>query len=559
MAGGRKSPETIETTYCKICDEIPGEPYLTSCCGYHFCEPCLQSRFATGGSTPSQWQVQSQPCPLCSEQPFFLFLDKFMQRRTNERVVSCERRSEGCRWEGKLRHRASHQAACGYVVLACPNGCGTTVRRQELSKHLDADCPKRPFSCGHCDLRATYEEIVARHWDECADFPLQCPNACGAAAIQRSRLEQHRDECPTEEVPCELAGVGCKVRPRRRDLEAHMERETQAHLRLLVAHTLRAEAERRKEREERERQSQLKIERQRKEIEKLREALRELARKLDESLEEKEQEIENIRVVHCRELKTLRESMAADNHNQVEPPEQEHIEPENQREAVVVEPPQVELLPGNDNNDDNHHHRQPDQEGREEALEASVGEDKEDRRQHFAATGEGLRRESSGGTRAATAAAAAAAAAAHHGEARAVAEEFMLKIRPDQTTSMSPPFSTREGHMLRLDVYHRSGTSAAQRNKTRDVSVNVYVLRGDRDDKLKWPLQARIMLEAVDTNGRLAVGELEGCWSQVKAKLPPFAQGDRQCLPSFIKEDDLPRYLRDGVLNLRITNIDIQG
>ena len=66
MAMGEKPPKDqvkfvdppTEEYYCPICLGILQEPYLTACCGNHFCEACIK-KVKEGASK----------CPLCKETP----------------------------------------------------------------------------------------------------------------------------------------------------------------------------------------------------------------------------------------------------------------------------------------------------------------------------------------------------------------------------------------------------------------------------------------------------------------------------------------------------------
>ena len=72
------------------------------------------------------------------------------------------------------------------------------------------------------------------HYDKCSEFPLTCPNRCGARRIKRRNLASHCRDCPQEPVQCPFAEAGCKEDLRRCQLEDHMTSSIQQHLLLLM-------------------------------------------------------------------------------------------------------------------------------------------------------------------------------------------------------------------------------------------------------------------------------------------------------------------------------------
>ena len=105
---------------CHVCTKPLRSPHLTSCCGQHFCEPCLD-----------QWskksQAQGKCCPFCrsSGNEFQHFLDKKTKREIDELKVRCTNSRKGCPWVGELGQLKVHLDAkdgCGYVEVECPNG-----------------------------------------------------------------------------------------------------------------------------------------------------------------------------------------------------------------------------------------------------------------------------------------------------------------------------------------------------------------------------------------------------------------------------------------------------
>ena len=129
------------------------------------------------------------------------------------------------------------------------------LKRKDLSHHLSDECYLRKYKCKHCGHEDTYENITGigrdgerskyqrshydisylcgrPHYDTCREFPLDCPNKCGAEAIKRKDMSTHRDECPLEPMACPFKEAGCETKLVRRDFEDHMStlKQTQQHL-----------------------------------------------------------------------------------------------------------------------------------------------------------------------------------------------------------------------------------------------------------------------------------------------------------------------------------------
>ena len=213
-----------EDIHCPICLLVLQEPYLTSCCGNHFCKKCIER-------VKGSWQ----PCPLCKSSNFTIMLDKFFKRKINELKVKCPNSDEGCEWSGELgdaqKHISPLGGSCCFVEVSCDYRCGSQVVRRDLKEHKANVCTQRPFSCTYCRYRSTYEDITERHWLECKVYPLHCPNQCGAKEMKRKCLEKHlKVECPLAVVECDFHFAGCDARISRKDMTKHISENMASHL-----------------------------------------------------------------------------------------------------------------------------------------------------------------------------------------------------------------------------------------------------------------------------------------------------------------------------------------
>ena len=217
-----KESSKLRDFECPLCLHVTREPSLTSCCGQHFCQSCI-NRVLTDGSL----------CPFCKEKAFTVLLDKKQRRRTLELSVYCTMEGRGCTWTGELGDLDIHLSTrCEYIAVDCTNQCEESIQRHHLQNHLSKECVKRRYVCEYCDYEATYEEVCKKHWPECVKYPLCCPNKCQHNTIERSKMEEHKRECPLQLVDCGFAHVGC-ANVQRKDLASHMEQNWQRHLVML--------------------------------------------------------------------------------------------------------------------------------------------------------------------------------------------------------------------------------------------------------------------------------------------------------------------------------------
>ena len=203
---------------CPVCLEILKEPFLTACCGNHFCKPCVDTTKKT-----------DDHCPLCKETMSGI-VDKKFQRKINVLQVYCLNRSNGCTWMGELGNLEKHLSVeetngeCKYVLLPCSRNCGQHLFRYKLYEHVNEMCELRSYSCEYCGYSSTCKEITINHHPVCPDYPVTCPNYCMVdKLLKRSSLDEHRLACPEEMVPCSFSDMGCQEKVKRHLLQQHIE------------------------------------------------------------------------------------------------------------------------------------------------------------------------------------------------------------------------------------------------------------------------------------------------------------------------------------------------
>ena len=219
---------------CKVCNCVAREPNLTSCCGQHYCQSCIVKIIEDGKPCPN---------PECGEATFNTFLDKNYHRKILSLRVHCTVKDRGCQWIGKVEQLDTHMDVnsgdCQYVDIECPEKCGQQVQKHQLATHIVNECLKRDFTCMYCGFKATYEVVSEKHWPECQNYPLPCPNRCQIGAVERNTLEDHLNICHLQVVDCDFSYAGCNEKLQRQDMENHIEKNAQKHLALIAAASMK--------------------------------------------------------------------------------------------------------------------------------------------------------------------------------------------------------------------------------------------------------------------------------------------------------------------------------
>ena len=219
-----------EDYFCKQCSHVAREPNITSCCGEILCKACVGS------------VVQDKkPCPNCQETDINYIPHKKYKPKILALKVHCSLKDRGCEWTGQLQHLNAHldltTGDCVYVDVDCPSKCDQKVQKCNVDTHLANHCPNRDYICPHCSFKATFHE-VSEHFEVCPYYPLVCSNRCGAS-FERDVLEDHMKMCGLQKLQCEFSYAGCGAEFIRDHQKEHMEQNTQKHLALVAAATLR--------------------------------------------------------------------------------------------------------------------------------------------------------------------------------------------------------------------------------------------------------------------------------------------------------------------------------
>ena len=212
-------------TECSICLHILRDPHLVDCCGHRFCKDCIEAHVFSNDS-----------CPLCKQECPSVVVDKQLARILREKVVRCTHKEEGCTWTGELcllddhLHPAERMKGCEFQQLKC-SFCSSPFQRRQIENH-ELECPRRIVICEYCHFKCPQEEL-AKHWQDCGFYPVDCPKGCGANML-RVRLTQHIEkQCSLTIVDCEFAYAGCMVQKFRKDMNDHLKESMKEHLSML--------------------------------------------------------------------------------------------------------------------------------------------------------------------------------------------------------------------------------------------------------------------------------------------------------------------------------------
>ena len=219
-----------EDYFCKLCKHVAREPNLVTCCSEILCKACVDMI------------VQDKKlCPSCQETELTSVKHVKYQRNILALEVRCSMKDGGCEWTGQLQHLDAHldvaTGDCEYVDVECPKKCVQKVQKRNVDTHLANECPNRDYRCLHCNFANKYH-VVSTHFDVCPYYPLACPNRCGAT-FERDDLPDHMKMCRLEEVQCVFNNAGCQAKFIRENEDEHMDQNTQKHLALMPAATLR--------------------------------------------------------------------------------------------------------------------------------------------------------------------------------------------------------------------------------------------------------------------------------------------------------------------------------
>ena len=315
-----------EDYFCKLCKHVAREPNITTCCGEVLCKACVDAIIQ-----------DKKPCPSCESNDIkALGLHVKYQRKILALEVRCTMKDRGCEWTGQLQHLDAHldvtTGDCQYVDVECPKKCVQKVQKRNVDTHLAKECPNRDYRCPHCNFANKYH-VVSEHFDVCPYYPLACPNRCGAT-FERDDLSDHMKMCRLEEVQCVFNSAGCQAKFIRENEDEHMDQNTQKHLALMPAATLRICQDFEQKLQEQQEVFEKKMKQQKEENNERMQQLEQQLQQKDEQIKQVEQKLdEQNRESHEQQQKELQEQMKEKN-EQIKQVEQKMKEKDKQIESL---------------------------------------------------------------------------------------------------------------------------------------------------------------------------------------------------------------------------------
>ena len=138
---------------------------------------------------------------------------------------------------------------CNYVAkepqqMKC---CGTLYCKSCLARIMSNPASRGPHArcCVKCKSKSFDHFLDQRSNERIQKLMVECTNqGQGCDWIGELKdLDDHRSQCPKEEIPCTFSEVGCKIRPMRGDLVHHIKQDQQQHLDCAVTSVLRLRQE----------------------------------------------------------------------------------------------------------------------------------------------------------------------------------------------------------------------------------------------------------------------------------------------------------------------------
>ena len=130
-------------------------------------------------------------------------------REINILHVKCSNANRGCEWVGTVGTLEEHVATCKLTLVPCPKQCKDDndavkcLLKKDLEGHLQTDCPNRDHECKHCGKKSPYAFITQVHDGKCRKKVILCPNAGCGDTMERQQVRKHvRTKCLYAVTPC---------------------------------------------------------------------------------------------------------------------------------------------------------------------------------------------------------------------------------------------------------------------------------------------------------------------------------------------------------------------
>ena len=201
------------------------EPSLGSFVTCSRCEGIM--RDASGVGSPQEFM-----CSVCVEGSSHSALGPNREVVSNL-IIWCPLKSRGCEWEGHISSSETHLDSCMYLCTECGMSCGAVVKRIDMERHVNGECPLRVIMCEHCTESHKQAEMKL-HLEECVMFPMHCTKGCGDILPRRDMQSHGEEMCPNSLLECGYRKYGCDVVVMRKDLDTHTSEYRLQHMEIKI-------------------------------------------------------------------------------------------------------------------------------------------------------------------------------------------------------------------------------------------------------------------------------------------------------------------------------------
>ena len=144
--------------------------------------------------------------------------------------VSCELKCGKKLYRGNMAQHLEQE--CGLVVETCKLGCGVELTRDELKIHVTDTCVQREMRCEHCGEDFKYCDMT-NHLDVCPRMKVSCELGCGVIMCREDMTQHLEVDCPEKELECPFAKYKCEMGLiKRKNMTKHLEEKRIEHLEL---------------------------------------------------------------------------------------------------------------------------------------------------------------------------------------------------------------------------------------------------------------------------------------------------------------------------------------
>ena len=144
------------------------------------------------------------PCEHCGEDFKYCDMTRHLDNCPKMEVL-CELK---CGRRLYRENMAQHlEQECGLVVEMCKLRCGVKLTRDELKIHVTDTCVQRKIPCKHCRINFKSCDMT-NHLGVCPKMKVLCELGCGVIMCREDMTQHLEVDCPEKELECPFAKYG---------------------------------------------------------------------------------------------------------------------------------------------------------------------------------------------------------------------------------------------------------------------------------------------------------------------------------------------------------------